>query len=254
MIRGTIGMVHLGPLPGAAQPQPITATARAALADAKVLEEAGFDAILVENFGDAPFYPDDVPKVTVAAMSRIVAEIVAAASIPIGVNVLRNDAAAAVAVAAATGAEFIRVNVFSGVMHTDQGTLTGRAAEVARLKAELAPDLAILADVMVKHATPPPGLTIEQAAADLWERSGADGIIVSGSATGHPLDPAELAAVHKTVPNAPLYAGSGVNPDNVAMILGSCAGVIVGTALKVDGVTANPVDPERAATLVEAAP
>ncbi|NIW74677.1 MAG: phosphorybosylanthranilate isomerase, partial [Gemmatimonadetes bacterium] len=93
---------------------------------------------------------------------------------------------------AATGARFIRVNVLSGSMFTDQGPIVGRAAEVARLRAALHPDLVVLADVMVKHATPPPGLTIEQAAADLWERSGADGIVVSGTGTGRPLQRADL--------------------------------------------------------------
>ena len=111
----------------------------------------------------------------------------------------------------------------------------------------------VLADVMVKHATPPPGLTLEQAAADLWERAGADGIIVSGAGTGRALDPTDLATVRAAVPGAPLYAGSGVTEDTVADILGVCVGAIVGTATKVDGITTNRVDPERAKAIVKAA-
>jgi len=106
---------------------------------------------------------------------------------------------------------------------------------------------------MVKHAAPPPGLTLEHAAADLWERAGADGIIVSGTGTGQALDRRDLDTVHATVPDAPLYAGSGVTEDTVAEILTVCAGVIVGTATKIDGVTANRVDPVRARAIVEAA-
>jgi membrane complex biogenesis BtpA family protein len=138
-------------------------------------------------------------------------------------------------------------------MSTDQGPITGKAAELARLKKAIAPDVAVLADVMVKHATPPPGLTIDQAATDLWERAGADGIIVSGTGTGQAIDDADLQIVHSSIPQAPLYAGSGVTADSAARILEVCAGAIVGTATKFDGVTTNQVDPERALAIVVAA-
>jgi uncharacterized protein len=253
MIRGLIGMVHLGPLPGSPRPAPLEATIDAAVADATALQAAGFDALMIENFGDAPFFADDVPNITIAAMTRVVATIATEVDLPVGVNVLRNDGLAAVAVAAASGAEFIRINVLSGSMSTDQGPIVGRAAEVARLKATVAPGLVVLADVMVKHATPPPGLTITQAAVDLWERAGADGIIVSGVGTGQAIAEDDLAEVHSAVPEAPLFAGSGVNAATVGSILQVCAGAIVGTATKADGITTGPVDPARAAAIVEAA-
>ena len=249
-----IGMVHLGPLPGSPRFEgkldPIVA---AALLDGRRLADAGFDALLVENFGDAPFFAEDVPKATVAAMTRIVAAVAEAVDLPVGVNVLRNDALAAIAVATASGASFIRVNVLSGTMYTDQGPITGRAAEVARLRAAIDPGLEVLADVFVKHAVPPPGLTLEQAAQDLWGRGGADGIVVSGSGTGQGIDPSRLHAVRAAVPQAPLYAGSGVDASTVAGLLETCTGVIVGTSIKELGWTAAPVDPERAAALVAAA-
>jgi hypothetical protein len=247
-------MVHLGPLPGSPRFEgkldPIVA---AALLDGRRLADAGFDALLVENFGDAPFFAEDVPKATVAAMTRIVAAVAEAVDLPVGVNVLRNDALAAIAVATASGASFIRVNVLSGTMYTDQGPITGRAAEVARLRAAIDPGLEVLADVFVKHAVPPPGLTLEQAAQDLWGRGGADGIVVSGSGTGQGIDPSRLHAVRAAVPQAPLYAGSGVDASTVAGLLETCTGVIVGTSIKELGWTAAPVDPERAAALVAAA-
>jgi len=248
-----VGMVHLGPLPGSPRPDPIDRTIERAVADASTLESAGFDGIMIENFGDAPFFADDVPKSTVAAMTRVVAAISDTISIPFGVNVLRNDALAALAVAAATGASFIRVNVLSGAMWTDQGPITGRAAEVARLRTTLTPDVEVLADVMVKHATPPSGTTLEQAAADLWERGGADAIVVSGAGTGKPLDRTDLDRVRSTVPDAPLYVGSGVTAESVAGLLEVCAGVVVGTSVKTDGVTTNAVDPVRANAIREAA-
>lgn len=254
MIGRTIGMVHLGPLPGAPRfLGDLDAVIEAACEDARRLAAAGFDALLVENFGDAPFYADDVPKVTVAAMARAVASVTATVGIPVGVNVLRNDALAALAIAASSGAAFIRVNVLSGSMYTDQGVITGRAAELARHRSAFAPDVQVLADVFVKHATPPPGLTIEQAAGDLWERAGADGLIVSGSGTGQPLDLQRLDAVRGALPDAPLYAGSGVDAATVGTLLRVCDGVIVGTSIKQDGITTAPVDPIRAKALVAAA-
>jgi membrane complex biogenesis BtpA family protein len=248
-----VGMVHLGPLPGSPRfDGDFGAVLEAATTDARTLIDAGFDGLMVENFGDAPFYADDVPKTTIAAMTRAVAA-VAAFGVPTGVNVLRNDALGAVAVAAATGAAFIRVNVLAGVMHTDQGTITGKAADVARLRAAVAPQVMVLADVFVKHATPPPGLTIDRAAADLWERSGADAIVVSGPGTGRAVDRSHLERVAAAAPGAPIYVGSGADVDSARELLALCNGLIVGTAVKVGGMTTAPVDAARARAFIAAA-
>jgi hypothetical protein len=252
VIAGLIGMVHLGPLPGSPDARPIAGTITEAIRDARTLADAGFDALMIENFGDSPFFADDVPAVTIASLTMAVAAVRATVDLPIGVNVLRNDGCAAVAIAAATGSAFIRVNVLSGTMYTDQGPITGRAAEIGRLRSALAPGLEVLADVMVKHATPPAGLTIGRAAADLWERSGASGIVVSGDGTGRPLAMGDLVAVRDAAPDAPLYAGSGATTETMADLMAICTGVIVGTASKVDGITTNPVDSERARALVKA--
>jgi len=248
-----VGMVHLGPLPGAPRYRgDLDAVITAAVADARTLIDAGFDGLMVENFGDAPFFADDAPKETIAAMTRVVGAVTALGA-PTGVNILRNDALGALAVAAASGAAFIRVNVLSGVMYTDQGVITGKAAEVARLRAAIAPAVAVFADVFVKHATPPPGLSLEQATADLWERSGADAIVVSGPGTGQAVDRTHVQRVRAAAPQAPLYIGSGADAGSAAELLQVCTGLIVGTAIKVDGITTAPVDPERARALVAAA-
>lgn len=253
MIPELIGMVHLGPLPGSpGYHGDLVAVIKAAIADARVLAEAGFDALMVENFGDAPFFADDVPKATIAGMTRAVGEVVDAVGIPVGVNVLRNDALGALAVAAATGASMIRVNVLAGTMFTDQGVIEGRAAQVARLRSSLCPDLVILADVFVKHATPPPGLTLVQATRDLAERSGADALVVSGAGTGSSVDISDAQVVKRTAPHLPLVIGSGASSETLRELLSIADAVIVGTSLKVDGVTTNPVDPHRAAAFVAA--
>jgi uncharacterized protein len=249
-----VGMVHLAALPGSPRyAGDIEAVVDRARRDAELLADAGFDGLMVENFGDAPFFADRVPAETVAAMTRCTGAVVAVTGLPVGVNVLRNDGPSALAVAAAVGAGFIRVNVLTGVMHTDQGTITGRAAEIARLRATLAPDVLVLADVFVKHAVPPAGLTVEQAAADTWERGGADALVVSGSGTGRPVDLDRLAAVRATVPDAPLVIGSGVSETSVAHLTGMADALIVGSAIKHHGRAEELVEPDRARRFVEAA-
>ena len=245
-------MIHLGPLPGApgygGSMDTILDRARV---DALAIAAAGFEGIMVENFGDAPFYTDDAPKVTIAAMSRAVSE-VAAIGLPTGVNVLRNDGLGALAVAAATGAQFIRINVLSGTMYTDQGPIVGSAALVARARRELCPDVAIMADVFVKHATPPAGLTLIDATNDLVERGGADAVIVSGAGTGAATSLDDLKTVADRS-DLPVYVGSGANAATIRDILAIGDGAIVGSDTKIDGIATNPVDPERAVAVVQAA-
>jgi membrane complex biogenesis BtpA family protein len=249
-----IGMVHLRPLPGApAFAGNLDEVLDAAVADAGTLATAGFDGIMVENFGDVPFHADAVPPISVAAMTSAVGAIRSAIDVPVGVNMLRNDAVAALSVAAVTGASFVRVNVLSGTMFTDQGPIIGKAAEVARLRARLAPEVAIMADVFVKHATPPPGLRIEDATHDLARRTGADAIVVSGAATGDAPDLDRVRTVKQAADETPVYVGSGVTTESVGAMLDIADGCIVGTALKPEGDTAAAIDASLAMAFVAAA-
>ena len=247
-------MVHLLPLPGSPRfDGDLAAVIAYARSDALTLKEAGFPALMIENFGDAPFYPDRVPPITVAAMTRAAIALAEATDLPIGLNVLRNDALAALAVAAATGASMIRVNVLTGHMNTDQGPIVGKAAEVARERRALCPQVAILADVFVKHASPPADTTIEQAGMDTWERGGADALIVSGTGTGQAPDLDEAARLRKAVPQAKILIGSGATALGLGALAEIADGAIVGTSIKVDGRAANPVDADRARELVRVA-
>ena len=224
-----------------------------ARADAAALQEGGVDAVLVENFGDVPFHPDRLPPAAVAALAVAASAVAAEVSVPLGINALRNDAAAALAVAAAAGASFIRVNIHTGAMVTDQGWIEGRADRTVRERERVAPAVAILADVMVKHATPPAGLTLERAARDAWERGLADGLIVSGAGTGEATSGEDVDRVHRVLPQAPILVGSGVTAGTVRMLLQKASGAIVGTALERDGISGAPVDPARVRALVAAA-
>lgn len=250
-----VGMVHLRPLPGSpGYSGDFESVARAALADAEALAEAGFPALLVENFGDAPFFAGRVPPETIASMAVGVTAVAERVGLPLGVNVLRNDGLAALAIASISRARFIRVNVLTGVMHTDQGPIVGEAAVLQRRRAQLSPEVEIWADVMVKHATPPPEVDLAQAVADTVERGLADAVIVSGARTGigPSLDDLEMARA-AAPKDTRLVVGSGATTGNLGNLMTQADTVIVGSALKADNDARNRVDPERARDFVAAA-
>jgi membrane complex biogenesis BtpA family protein len=186
-------------------------------------------------------------------MAAAIAEIRRAVGLPLGVNVLKTDARSALAVAAATGARFVRVNVHVGAVVADQGVLTSRADETLRYRRLLGLDIKILADVQCKHGVPLAPAPIELEAKDCVARALADGLVVSGPATGEPTSMSDLKRVRDAVPGTPLLVGSGVTAETAADLLAVADGVIVGTSVKRGGVLANPVDPERVRRLVEAA-
>lgn len=248
-----IGMIHLLPLPGSPDfGGDFDAVLSQATTDAITLRDAGFDGLMLENFGDAPFFADSVPPVTVAAMTRAAVAVRDAADLPLGINVLRNDALSGVSIAAAVGAGFIRVNVLTGTMYTDQGPVVGKAAEVARLRAAIGPSVAIVADVFVKHAVPPHGLTLEQAAEELTGRGGADAVVASGLATGKPPTVEHLEQTKAAIGDLPLYVGSGTSAATAQDFLRFADGLIVGSATKPGGAITAPVDIDLAAEVVAA--
>jgi len=248
MTKLLVGMLHLPPLPGSPLGRSsLDAIEKHVLADARVLSEAGFDAAILENYGDVPFFKDRVDPVTVASMSRLaVAVRSAAGALRLGINVLRNDSASALAVAFAAGADFIRVNVHVGATATDQGVIEGRAADTLRLRAALGADVEVWSDVHVKHGRSLAHPSIEGEAEDAVLRGLADALIVSGRATGEPASLDEVRRVKALDLGVPVYVGSGVTEENVRAVLDASDGVIVGTALKEEGRTANSVDRERA--------
>src|SRR5436305_4986880 len=232
--NAVIGMVHVAALPGAPLYRgSMRAIIDAALRDARALRDGGCDASAFENFGDRPFFKDRVPAETIAALTRVIVEVRAEVSIPFGVNVLRNDAASAIAIAAATGAAFIRVNVHTGAMLTDQGIIEGRAAETLRKRAAIAPQVLIFADHMVKHATPLAPVDARQAAKDLRRRGLADAVIISGTETGAAPEADRFARLREVI-DAPLLLGSGLSEENAAAFA-AADGAIAGTSVKRGG-------------------
>lgn len=242
------------PLPGApGYGGDFPAVLEQALAESRVLADAGFDGVLVENFHDVPFFPDHVPPETVAAMAVAVQEVKRAVSIPVGVNVLRNDAEAALAIAVAAGAAFIRVNVLTGAMVTDQGLIQGRAYALLRLRRSLGASVRIFADLLVKHAQPLGAAPLRRVADETAARGLADALIVTGAGTGQPADLEEARLARAAVPHVPVLLGSGVTAETVKATLEAVDGLIVGSGLKQEGRAGAPLDPARAAAFIRAA-
>ncbi len=247
-----IGVVHLPPLPGSPRGGDVEEAVDRALEDAGALEDGGVDGVIVENLGDAPYSGTDVPKATVAAMTRVVTEVVSSVRVPVGVNVLRSDGVAAVDVCAATGACFIRVNAYVEALATDQGLVNPVARDVIeeRRVLGLEDEVAVLADVRVKHASPLDDRPLEEVVADAVERGLADAVVITGSRTGSPADPGDVERASSVADR--VLVGSGVNPGNASGFLEAGAtGFIVGTWFKTGDVF-SPVDVGKVRELVEA--
>ena len=248
-----IGVVHLRPLPGSPRwGGRLTEVIQLAVADAVAYERGGAHAVFIENFGDVPFTKANVAPETIAAMTAAGCAVRAAVKLPLGFNVLRNDACAALALCAACGGGFMRVNVHTGAMLTDQGLIEGDAYHTLRYRERICPGAEIFADVHVKHAVPLGDWSIEDSAHDTVERGLADALIVSGVGTGQAADIADVERVRTACPKTKLLLGSGVTLGNVGAYLRLADGVIVGSSLKRNGRLANPVDAKRVAALVKA--
>lgn len=255
-------MPPLAGAPGADHLHPNEALQRAGLVavkEAKILAQNGFDGVVLENFGDAPFFKAEVAAETIASLAIIAAAVRESVRISLGINVLRNDALSALSIAAVTGADFIRVNVLSGVAATDQGLIEGKAAEVLRERARLhSTEIAILADVHVKHAQSLSSSSLELAIEETADRGGADGIIITGTTTGREPSVTQLksaAAICKKI-KIPLYVGSGVTPGNIATLREPLQStglrLIVGSTLRRSGTAGEPMDLKRVQSFVKA--
>lgn len=250
-----VGMLHAPPLPGSPRGGSHLDDLRASvLRDAEAWVSGGVRFLMFENFGDTPFFPRDVPAITVACMTALAREVTAAfPEITLGINMLRNDGCSALAVAHATGASFIRVNVLCGARLTDQGIVDGIAHDLMRLRTTLqAQNIAVLADVDVKHSAPLASRPLTAEVSDLIHRGHADVLVVSGESTGAPADVEHLREVVAAADGVPVFVGSGVTADNVGELGQHTAGLIVGTAAKHNGDVLAPVDVDRVRRLVAA--
>jgi membrane complex biogenesis BtpA family protein len=252
--KPVLGMLHSPALPGS----PGFAGDRALIADvvlrdAETLVTAGVDGLMLENFHDTPFYPGQVPAETVAEMTALAVAVRQRFDVPLGINMLRNDGRAGLAVAAATGTQLIRVNVLCGARLTDQGVVHGIAHDLLRDRIRLgAESIKILADVDVKHSAPLAPRPLEEEIEDVVHRGKADALVVSGAATGRPTDVEDAKRAKAAAGDVPVFVGSGVTPETAAEYLAAADGVIVGTSLKRGGIASEPIEAERVRKLMGA--
>lgn len=247
-----IGVVHLLPLPTSPDwGGNLQRVIDRAEQEATALISGGVHGIIVENFFDAPFSKDAVDPAVVSAMSLVVHRLQQLVAVPIGINVLRNDAKSALAIATCVEAQFIRVNVLTGVMATDQGLIEGCAYELLRYRRELGSNVKILADVLVKHARPLGSPNLTTAVQETLERGQADGVILSGWATGSPPNLEDLELAKAAAKNSPVFIGSGASWENVGKLIQSADGVIVASSLKRKGDIRQTIDPIRVRQFIE---
>jgi len=252
-----IGMVHVGALPGTPRAEKsVQDLIDQAVLEAQILANTGFDGIMIENMHDAPYVNGPHGPEITSAMTAIVAAVRAAIapSVRIGVQILSRGEKEALAVAHATGADFIRCENFVFAHVADEGLLADAAAgPLLRYRRHIgATDILILADIQKKHASH--AITADLSLADLAhgaEFFGADAIIVTGTVTGQPTDPLDVEVARKAT-KLPIIVGSGVTPDSVATLFRHADALIVGTAIKHDAHWSNSVDPVRAQQMVQA--
>ena len=254
-VNPIIGVVHLLPLPTSPRwGGSLKAVIERAEQEAAALAAGGVDGIIVENFFDAPFTKNRVDPVVVSSMTLIIERLMNLVMLPVGINVLRNDGHSALAIAHCVNAPFIRVNVLTGVMATDQGIIEGCAHDLLRYRRELGSNTAILADVLVKHAHPIGSADLQTTIQETIERGLADGIIISGTATGIPPSLEEIKLAAAVAKDTPIFIGSGANWQNVTDLMDVADGVIVASSLKRNGKITEPIDPLRVSQFVEAFP
>jgi membrane complex biogenesis BtpA family protein len=246
-------MLHLRPLPGSPQfGGSMPGIADAMLRDAEALVSGGVHGLMLENYGDVPFYPGAVPPHVIAHMTALAIQITRRFDSPLGINVLRNDALGALSVAHAAGAAFIRVNILCGARVTDQGIIQGNAHELLRLRRTLgAEQIRVLADVDVKHSAPLAARVLEDEVDDTIHRGLADALIVSGAGTGKATDPEHARRIKAAAGDVPVLIGSGATTETIAALAPHCDGFIVGSAFKQAGSAVNPVDSARVRAFME---
>lgn len=245
--KAVIGMVHLPPLPGSPSydGEDVNAIMDKALRDAQALRDGGVDGLLIENFWDKPYRSGSVGPSTIATMTVIAKEIASLTGLPIGINVLRNDAIAALAIAKAVGGAFIRVNAYVEVIATDQGIIKPCAHKVqVAKKLYHAKNIKVFADINVKHGAPVAPRPIDEVAIDAIERGLADAIVLTGPRTGVAPSISDLMRVRSRLPNTPIVIGSGCTLENIESLFKLADAAIVGSYFK-EGDISSPISRQK---------
>lgn len=242
-----IGMVHVDALPGTPNNKyPISQIITKAVQEAKLYEQNGLDAMILENMHDVPYLNRNVGPEITASMTAIVSEVKKNISIPCGVQILAGANLEALAVAQATGCEFIRIEGFVYLHIADEGLMNACAGELMRYRKMIgAEDIAVFADIKKKHSSH--SITSDLDISDFAEACNfflADGIIITGRSTSEEADINELQKVNKTY-GLPILIGSGITLKNIDKYWNLADGFIIGSYFKEDGNWKNAVSGDR---------
>lgn len=241
-----IGMVHFPALPGTPlydEQGGLPRIRDRVRRDLTGLQDGGIDSVMFCNENDRP-YTLNAGFETVAVMTAVIQELRPEIRVPFGIDVLW-DPKAAIAIAKAVGGRFVR-EVFTGAYASDFGVWDTAPGEVLRYRRSIdATDVRLLYNINAEFAAPIADRPIGVVAKGVVFASLADAICVSGAMTGEQTNPIALQAAREALPETPIFANTGSTEHNVADLLAIADGVVVGTSLKVDGVTWNAIDPER---------
>jgi len=251
--RALIGMLHVGALPGTpAARHPIERLIEHTVADARIYRDAGFTALALENMHDRPYLKGGVGPEVTAAMTAVAREVKRETGLVLGIQVLAAANREALAVALACGAEFVRVEGFAFAHVADEGIIESCAGELLRYRRSIGAErVMVFADIKKKHSahaiTGDVSLAATARAAELFL---ADGVIVTGAASGEEASPDDVRHTAQAV-RLPVLVGSGVSVQNLARFA-DAHGFIVGSSLKQGGVWSNPLDRTAVESLARA--
>ena len=253
--RLIIGMIHVSALPGTpATAEPIDKIIRSAVAEARLYAECGLDLIAIENMHDRPYLRGCVGPEIVACMTAVGCAIRNAVPLKLGIQILAAANSEALAVAQACGADFVRVENFVFAHVADEGLMPeAQAGPLLRYRRQIgATHVRIIADIKKKHASHALTADIDlPETARAAEFFGADGLVVTGTATGRPVDPQDVHQVRQAA-RVPLWVGSGVTPAGLWDLWDIADGFIVGSYFKRDGLWSNPIERSRVEELMKA--
>jgi membrane complex biogenesis BtpA family protein len=222
-----------------------------AVAEARIADEAGFDAVLLQNAGDGVFQRDG-DAATIAHMAAVGAAVKAAIGCRLGINILAVGQTASIAIASALDADFVRIKVYVGAVVTPTGLEDGSYEEALeyrrRIGAERVP---IVADVFDRSSWALGDWSIEEAARHARGAGGAELLVITGRSVEESLR--RTRDVKAALPDVAAWCGGGSTPDNIGQMLEVYDGAIVGQGIKRDGDIGNSFDAELANRFVAAA-
>ncbi|XP_026848851.1 uncharacterized protein F13E9.13, mitochondrial [Drosophila persimilis] len=214
-------------------------TIEKAIYEANLYKRHQLDAVLIENMHDIPYVPERLLGAEITAcMTRLGQAVrdVIPKEIPCGVQVLACGNKQALAIAKASQLQFIRSEGFVFGHVADEGYTDACAGDLLRYRKLIdAEDVLIFTDLKKKHSshaiTSDVSLLETAHAAEFFL---TDGIVITGTATGHAASPQDLQELSGRV-KVPLLIGSGVTKDNIGLYYKDAHAVIVGSHFKRHG-------------------